>query len=102
MTMIEPEPVETIKQARDLSLKKWEAVRVLKNRLFDEADLNCGFCAYGGFRLTQGPRRGIRCDHCTVEPRCKAINGNLSRIQADLERVIDETIHFLVEMKTDE
>ena len=99
--MTDPDIIDTLKKARDLSLKKWERVRTLAEELFDEIDKSCGFCHYGMGRVKQCMIES-RCDLCTVEPRCKTINSKISEIQNDLGTVIGSTLTFLYKMDVDE
>ena len=99
--MTDPDIIDTLKKARDLSLKKWERVRTLAEELFDEIDISCGFCHYGMGRVKQW-RIESRCDLCTVAPRCRKIQSELSEIQNDLDNVIGSTLTFLYEMDVSE
>lgn len=100
--MTDPDKIDTIEKARDLSLVKWRKIRELSNELFGEMESNCGFCFYGKFRSEEDAGlKGGRCELCTVEPRCNLIQETLSEVQDVLTPLIDDTLAFLTEMKVD-
>lgn len=96
--MSEPDPVDTVAQARDLSLKKWKRVRLYGNDLFNEIDVRCAFCMLGS---SQSGKLN-KCSDCVVRTRCNKIMSVMSDLHAKIDKVIDDTIIFLEEMDVSE
>lgn len=93
----DPDKIDTVEKARNLSLLKWGGVRESATQLFTDIDTRCGFCLYA----EQLTGNWAACYKCPVQEKCKEINATSSNIEATLIRLIDNILNFLREMKTD-
>ena len=95
----EEEKVSTVKQARILSLRKWDNVCILLDTFFDEIDRSCGFCELGRYRSHVQRQSGMGCQFCGVRDRCKQIQSTASDLETQMRDLVTKTIKYLEDMK---
>ena len=94
--------VKTRKQARELSLKKWTAIKKMAELFFGEFNVRCGFCGYGEFMAAlrdEAPRRGGRCRCCGVKTVCDEMLEKAHNLAVETLTLIDGLIAHLKSMK---
>ena len=95
--------VKTRKQARALSLKKWEAIRKMSGIFFDEFNVRCGFCGYGEYKAAANAEiRGLyfgRCKHCGVKTICDQMGIKAQNLEEETLNLIDGLITHFENMK---
>lgn len=99
--MVSETEVKTVEQARNLSLSKWNKVKELHEKFFDEVDLNCGFCDLSKYRLKnkgKDSKAVMGCELCDVQERCLDIQREASNLETKTRRLINRTIKFLEDM----
>ena len=92
--------VKTRKQARALSLKKWEAIRKMTMIFFDEFNVRCGFCGYGEHKAAQRETGKLdRCGNCGVKTICDQMCEKARRLEEETLELIDGLIAQFENMK---
>ena len=92
--------VKTRKQARDLSLKKWEAIRKMSGIFFDEFNVRCGFCGYGEYKAAQRETGKYgRCRNCGVKTICDQMYEKARKLEYETEDLINGLITHFENMK---
>ena len=95
--------VKTRKQARDLSLKKWKAIRKMCMLFFDEFNTRCGFCGLGEVKAAKKREKAghvvSRCQHCGVKTICDEMIEKAQNLEEETLNLIDGLIKHFETMK---
>lgn len=96
--MTDPDKIDTVEKARDLSLIKWSSIKEHTVHLWDEINSRCGFC----FCTDKLTGKMFICTECPVKKKCDEVSRTSSNIEASLIGMIDDVLIFLGELKIDD
>lgn len=91
---MDPDKIDTLEKARALTLLKWDSIKELNSKLWDEVDARCGFCHFRDHNLAG---KTVDCEKCPVREKCDEIQKRGSDIEHELIGMIDDVLCYVRE-----